>query len=97
TDATLGVDDDAGRVDQLIGDEWRQRRERRRGIAPRVGDTRRPADLLGPDVGQAVGPALDEAVIAADIHNPRLTWHAGERLLRFARRQRREEQIELRK
>src|SRR5438874_13419491 len=66
--AGLRVDDDARGLDHAPRDERRERQQGRRGEAAwirhalRFGHSRRAGDL-----GEAVRPAVDEAVIPADI------------------------------
>ena len=80
-DAALGVDDDAVGLDQLAGQRaapapsaWP--RGSSRGWRSRVDS----ADLVWPDVGQAVGPTLDVAMIAADVDDLASLRDAGQRL-----------------
>ena len=53
-DSALGVDDDAGALDQVLGDQGRQRQDARRGVAARVGDQAGRRNLLAKQLGQAV-------------------------------------------
>ena len=61
-----------------------------------IGDTALSLDLVRPDVGQAVGPTLDVAVVAADIDDLHVLGHTRQRLGRGACRQRREQHVQFR-
>src|SRR5207342_2209201 len=94
--AALRVDDDAFEVDQALFRERHEREERGRGITAGVCEPRRARDLrpLPWELGEPISPAVDEAVIAADVDDLHLLRHARERVARLARRQRNEEQLE---
>ena len=51
------------------------------GITARIGDPRLALDLVRPDVRQAVRPAVDVAMIAADIDDLRRSRHVRRALL----------------
>src|SRR5690349_21207594 len=95
-DAGLDVDHDVTRLDQLVSQQWRQRVQRRRGEATGIGDADLTLDLGWPDVGQAVHPTLDVAVVAADVDNLHVLGDARQRLGRRPRGQRREQHVEIR-
>src|SRR5690349_22752662 len=95
-DAGLDVDHDVAWLDQLVDQQRRQRIQRRRGVAAGIGDADLTLDLVRPDVGQAVRPTLDVAVVAADVDDLHVLRHARQRRGRGARGQRREQNVELR-
>jgi hypothetical protein len=95
-DAGLGIDHDVAGLDQLVDQQRRQRVQRGRGEAARVGDAALTLNLRWPDVGQAVRPALDVAVVAADVDDLHVLRDARQRLGRGAGGQRREQHVELR-
>src|SRR6516162_10122479 len=66
------------------------------GKQPGLANADLTLDLGWPDVGQAVRPTLDVAVVAADVDDLHVLGDARQRLGRGARGQRREQQVELR-
>src|SRR4029077_17956360 len=84
-DAGLNVNYDVARLDQLVDEQRRQRVQRRRRIAAGVGNADLTLDLGWPDVGQAVRPTLDVAVVAADVDDLHVLGDARQRLGRGPR------------
>src|SRR5256885_16088909 len=57
----LALDDDrSGAVHHTGTEEWKQREDRRGGVAARARDTRGATDLVPVELGDAVGPAVEE-------------------------------------
>ena len=84
------------RVDQFFRQQRGECDQRRRGIAAGIGDAGRAFDLLGKDVGQAVRPAFDVAMVAADVDDAGGVRDARQRLLRFAGGERGKEDVKAR-
>src|SRR6185436_3478721 len=95
-DPGLGIDDDPFGLDETFLQERREREQRCGRVATGIRQARGRADLLAlaRQLGQAIGPAFDETMIAADIDDLRFPGHSGERLARLASGKRYEQQVD---
>src|SRR4051812_31861520 len=94
-DAALAVDDDVRGVDDLMCCQGRERGEGGGGVAAGVGDAGGGFDFVGPDVGEAIGPAILKSMIASDVDDARGGGDAAEGVPRFAGGEGSEEDVEL--
>jgi hypothetical protein len=85
-DAALRVDHDALRLHQPLLEERCQGEQCRRGITARVGQARGLADpvALPGKLGETVGPAVDETMVAPHVHDANPGWHLRQGLFRLA-------------